>query len=102
MEKKGDDKIIFAWLASFFTLIGFIIAIIMKRDNKYVMFYAKQGLILFLGQIIIGLVSGVFLWLTSLIWIFWLILWVMTWINALSGEKKDTLLIGKLANKIKL
>ena len=102
MTKKSDDKIIFAWLATFFTIIGFLIAILLKKDDKYVMFYAKQGLILFIGQIIIWLLSGIFSWLTILLWIFLAILWAMAWINALSGKEKNTLIIGSLAEKIKL
>ena len=99
---KDNDKIIFAWLATFFTIIGFLIAILIKRDDKYIMFYAKQGLILFIGQIIIWLLSGIFSWLTILLWIFLAILWVMAWINALSGEEKNTFIVGSLAEKIKL
>ena len=102
MDKKEDDKIIFAWLAVFFTIIGFLIAIILKKENKYVMFYAKQGLILFIGQIIIWLLSGILSWLTILLWIFWAILWAMAWINSLSGEERNTLIVGSLAEKIKL
>ncbi|MEK6817360.1 MAG: hypothetical protein AABX80_01030, partial [Nanoarchaeota archaeon] len=97
-----DDKIIFAWLATFFTIIGFLIAILLKKDDKYVMFYAKQGLILFIGQIIIWLLSGIFGWIKYPLWIFLAILWAMAWINALSGEQKNTWLIGDLAEKIKL
>lgn len=99
---KNNDKIIFAWLATFFTIIGFLIAILLKKENKYVMFYAKQGLILFIGEIIIWLLSGIFGWLKYLIWIFWIILWAMAWINALSGEEINNLIIGSLAEKIKL
>ncbi len=99
---KDNDKIIFAWLATFFTIIGFLIAILLKRDDKYVMFYAKQGLILFIGEIIIWLLSGIFGWLKYLFWIFWAIIWAMAWINAFSGEEKNTFIIGSLAGKIKL
>ncbi len=98
-----DDKIIFAWLAVFFTIIGFLIAILLKRNDKYVMFYAKQGLILFIGEIIIWLLSGIlFKWLMILFWIFWAIIWAMAWINSLSGEEKNTFIVGSLAEKIKL
>lgn len=98
-----DDKIIFAWLAVFFTIIGFLIAILLKRKEKYVMFYAKQGLILFVGGIIIQLLSGIFFkWIAISLWIFWAIIWAMAWINSLSGEEKNTLIIGSLAEKIKL
>ena len=66
------------------------------------MFYAKQGLILFIGEIIIWLLSGIFGWLKYLLWIFFTILWAMAWINSLSGEEKNTLIIGNLAKKNKI
>ena len=99
---KGDEKIIYAWLATFLTIIGFIIAIASKKNDKYVMFYAKQGLILFIGQIIIWILTNIFGWIINFVWMFWIVLWLMAWINALSGEKKDTWLIQELAKKIKI
>ena len=102
MAEKNNDKIIFAWLAVFFTILGFLIAILLKKENKYVMFYAKQGLLLFIGQVIIWLLSGILGKLIILFWIFLAILWAMTWINSLSGEERNTWLIGDLAEKIKL
>ena len=101
-EKKSDDKIIFAWIASFFTIIGFLIALLTKKDDNYVMFYAKQGLVLFIGQIIILICSGIFSWMTKILWIFWAILWIISWINALSGEKRNSFVVGDLAEKIKI
>jgi len=104
--KKGDDRILFAFLAAFLTIIGFIIALIIKKDDKYVMFYAKQGLILFIGWIIAGIISAIPIigWfvLGPILWIALLILWIITWINALSGKQKKTWIIGDLAEKIKL
>lgn len=103
---KKDDKKLFAFLASFLTIVGFIIALVLKREDKYIMFYAKQGLILFVGQVIIGVISkipiiGWFI-LGPILLILWIILWIITWINALSGNEKKTWLIGDLAEKIKL
>ena len=102
MTEKDGDKIIFAWLAVFFTILGFLIAILLKKENRYVMFYAKQGLILFIGQVIIWLLSGILGKLIILFWIFWIILWAMAWINSLSGEQRKTWLIGELAEKINM
>ena len=104
-SSRESDKKLYAFLASFFTIIGFIIALIIKKDDEYIMFYAKQGLVLFIGQVIIGLVSWLFffiIFLKPLLWILWVILWLVTWINALSGKKKSTFIIGELAEKIKL
>ena len=105
-KKKSDDSKLFAFIATFFSIIGFIIVIIVRGDDKYVMFYAKQGLILFVGQILISFISAIPLigWfvLGPILWVFFAILWIVTWINALSGKQKDTWLIGELAKKIDL
>ena len=48
-KKKGsmsNERKLLAFLAVFLTLIGFILALLLKRDDKYVMHYAKQGLVL--------------------------------------------------------
>lgn len=105
-ERKQDDSKLFAFLAVFFTIIGFIIAILVKRENKYVMFYAKQGLVLFIGQIAIGILSAIPIlgWfiLGPLLWIFWFIIWIIAWVNAISGQMKQTPIIHLIAEKIKL
>jgi uncharacterized membrane protein len=103
-EKKSssrDNRQLFAFIATFFTLIGFIIALILKRDDKYVMFYAKQGLVLFIGFVIAGFVGKlpVIGWIYS---VFIVVLWILAWINALSGEERNTFIVGDIAEKIKL
>jgi uncharacterized membrane protein len=100
-SSKRDDKQVFAFLAAFFTIIGFIVALIIRKDDKYVMFYAKQGLVLFIGFVIAWLIGGI----PVIGWIYTiaiLILWIITWINALSGEEKNTFIVGEIAEKIKL
>ncbi len=103
--KNSDDSKLFAFLAAFLTIIGFVIALLTKRDNKYVMFYAKQGLVLFIIQIIawavemlplIGKIASI------VMWVLFLICWIIAWLNALSGEMKNTFLIGDFAEKIKV
>jgi len=34
-----------------------LIPLILKKDNKFAMFHAKQGLVLFLGELVIGFVG---------------------------------------------
>src|SRR3989344_5856813 len=106
MSKKGSDREsdrkVFAFLAVFLTVIGFIIALIAKKtDDEYVKFYAKQGLILFIGQVIIWIVTMLpffsFRVIESILWIFWVVLWIIAWVNALSGEKRNTWLVQDLA-----
>ena len=101
----NNETKLFAFLAVFLTIIGFIISLIAKRDNYYVMFYAKQGLVLFILQIIaivtksLPLIGSI---ASNVIWVLFIILWIMAWLNALSGKTKDSWLIGEFAKKIKI
>ena len=104
-KKSGEGhRKLKGFVASFFTIIGFIIALIAWKDDEYVMYYANHGLVLFIGELIIGALNSLsFLgWYSSILWVLWVILWVLTWINALSGEKKRTFIITDLAEKIKI
>ena len=102
-NNKSNDKIAFAFVATFLSIIGFLIAIIAKKDDKYVMFYAKQSLVLVVASVILSVVS----WVPILGWIaaifgsiILVILWIIAWVNALSGKEKETPLIGQYAKKL--
>ena len=109
MAKKQDDSKLFAFLATFFSILGFIIALLAKKDDKYVMYYAKQSLVLFIAAIIANIASMI-LWivpfigwtLASIAQLLVLLLWVISWIYALSGEMKEIPVIGSYARSIKL
>ncbi len=109
IKPKKEESKVFAFLAAFLSIIGFIIALVMKRDDRYVMYYAKQSLVIF----IIGAVLGVIASILSIIpiigviisagaWILMLILWLLSWIYALSGEEKEIPIVSGYAKKIKL
>ena len=98
---KKDESKLFAWLATFFTIIGFVIALILRRDDEYVMYYAKQGLVLFVGFAIGGIFQIVPI-IGQLFLLFMVMLWAIAWINALSGERRKTWLVQELAEKIKI
>lgn len=104
-KDKGDSKL-FAFLATFLTIIGFIIALATKRDDEYVMFYAKQGLVLFVIQVIASVLAAIpilgWFFIGPVVWVLFIVVWIMAWINALSGEKRSTWLIGEFAEKIRL
>ena len=108
VDKKQEEKekITFGFLGAFFTIVGFIIAIAVKKDDKYVMHYGKHGLVLFIGYVIawflymIPFIGWFVLGPLSLIFV--TILWLITWINALSGKQKDTWVVGEFAKKIKV
>mgnify|MGYP001598163078 FL=1 len=107
-----NDSMLFAFLATFLSIIGFIIALIAKRDDKYVMYYAKQSLVVFIATLLLSAAGWVFwgiitlLWLGNLLW--WIaqliifLLWLISWVNALSGKMKPTPVIGHFARNFKL
>lgn len=101
MPNKKDDKKLYAFLATFLTIIGFIIALAVKKNDKYVMFYARQGLVLFIGYII-AIFLGWIPVIGTIYLIFLILVWVLAWINSLSGELKDTWIIGNIARKINI
>ena len=99
--KKEDDSKLFAFLATFLSVLGFIIALLAKKDDKYVMFYAKQSLVIFIAWIVAAVVSFIPIvgWIVNL---FVLVLWIFSWIYALSGKEKETPIIGQFAKSINL
>ncbi|MBD3313769.1 hypothetical protein GF345_04975 [Candidatus Woesearchaeota archaeon] len=103
MANKGDQKL-WAFLAVFLSIIGFIIALLVKKDDKYVMYYAKQSLIIFIASVVVSVVGSIVpfigwfivLPIGSLI-VF--VLWIMGLIYSVSGEMKPVPLIGKYGDK---
>ncbi len=100
----SSDKVQYAFIATILSIIGFIIVILVKRNDKYVMYYAKQSLVIF----IIGAVGGALGALFSIIpiigaiinfgiFIIVLLAWLLSWIHALSGEEKPLLIISDIA-----
>lgn len=102
-----SDSKLFALLGIVLSIVGFILAMLLKKDNKYVMFYAKQGLVLFIVAVIVNIVGWVFSIIpifgriiTGILWILLLVLWIIGIIYSLSGEEKDIPIIGVFAKKI--
>ncbi|PIN69636.1 hypothetical protein COV93_04650 [Candidatus Woesearchaeota archaeon CG11_big_fil_rev_8_21_14_0_20_43_8] len=112
MAKKGNDVEEgkpFAFLGVFLTIVGFLIVFLTKKENKYAMFYAKQGLVLFIAWVAVWVVGWVLVFIPILGWlvmsvayILLLVLWIIGWVYALSGEEKEIPLIGKYAKMFKI
>ena len=85
-------------------LIGILIVLLSKKEDRYAVYHAKQGLVLLLGAIIVsfacGIIPGigwfVFFPIAELV-IF--VLMVIGIINAFSGELKPLPIIGQFADK---
>ncbi|MFH1711247.1 MAG: DUF4870 domain-containing protein [Nanoarchaeota archaeon] len=106
--KENDPKLI-AFLITFLSIVGFVIYLIIPKKNDYNKFYAKQSLIVFIACVIAGIISWAVFWIPVLggiiklgLNIIILALWILSWIYALSGEKKQVPLIGHYAKSFKL
>jgi len=90
-KNMGNDGKTVAIIAHI-TIIGWIIALVMNNTNKteFGSFYIRQVF----GILILGLLG----WIPILRWIvgiLCLILWIMSLISAINGEKKPVFLLGE-------
>jgi len=106
-KKEKDDEKTFAFLATFLSIVGFFIAFFTKRDDKYVMYYAKQSLVIFVYAVIASIISqglkpiiviGVIISIVANLFVF--ILWLLSWINAISGEMKPISIVNYFSDKL--
>ena len=109
LKKEQEDKNLFAFLATFLSIIGFIIALIVKRDDKYVMYYAKQSLVIFILALIAGSLTAMLGWIPTIGWIISfalniliIIAWIISWVNALSGKQRTIPIVSYWAKKVDL
>lgn len=92
---KKDDSTVFAFLATILSIIGFVIAILVRKDDKYVMYYAKHSLVIFIIGCIGGVLGAILRWIPIIgsiinfgIFIIVFLIWILSWIYALSGKEK--------------
>lgn len=97
-----DDKIIAAigylWLL-------FLIPLLLKKNNDYCQFHAKQGLVLFVFSFIIMILGVIPIlgWLIAFVgWVIIVIFALLGFVNALQGRKWEMPYLGKYAGKINL
>jgi uncharacterized membrane protein len=105
----SKDSTTYAFLATFLSVIGFIIALFVWKNDKYVMYYAKLGLAVFilsLGAYICGLILAFVPFLGYIIYIaleiLVVIVWIASWIYALSGKEQEIPVVSDIAKKINL
>ena len=94
-EGSSDSNLIAA--VSYLWLLS-VVVLLVKKNDSYVNFHAKQGLVLFIASVI--------LWVIPLLgWILNLVVFAMIivgFIKALSGEKYKLPLVADIAEKIKI
>jgi len=90
---SGSDSNLMAALS--YVWIISIVMLIIKKDDEFVKFHAKQGLILFIASFI-----GVIPFIGWIIWIVVVVLDIVGFIKALSGERYKIPVIGDISSKI--
>jgi len=82
-----------------------LIPLLTKKDNEFVFFHAKQGLVIFIAEVITAFVAAIpFLgWVIApLASLLWIILSIMGIVNVLGDKRKEIPVLGKYAVKIKI
>lgn len=101
-EKKEDEKDLIAVLS--YIGILFLVPLLVSKDNAFVQFHAKQGLVLFLAEIATALVAWIPVlgWFVGIIcWILWVVLAIKGILNVVNGKQVPLPIIGKFAEKFK-
>jgi len=103
-EQKLEEERILGILAYLSVLV--LVPFLMKEKSDFVRYHTKQGLVLFGGEIILGILSGIPIlgWfiIAPLGWLAALVLTVIGIWNVLEKRSKPLPLIGPWAEKIKL
>lgn len=86
------------WAAVSYLWILWIVPLLLKRNSNYVQFHAKQGMVLFVAEIISGLIP-VIGWLIGLILIIFAVLGVL---EALAGRFWELPILGKYVKNFSL
>lgn len=106
---KKEEKIVEIDVNKGLALISYIwilclIPLLLKRKDEFVGHHAKQGLVLFVFEIILMVVGVIPLlgWLLAFVgWILAVVLAIMGIINVLAGKKWVMPILGKYADKLK-
>jgi len=99
-EKKpittgGVDSKLMAALSYLWILS--VVMLVIKKDDEFVKFHAKQGLVIFIFSLI-GMIPFLF-WISWLIWIITVIAVIIGFVKAYGGEKYKIPVFGDIANK---
>jgi len=102
-SKKAEDKKLMGILSYISVLC--LVPLLTKKDDPFIFFHAKQGLVLFIIEIINSIIATIPVigWVIApIIWVVLVVLSIIGIINVLEGKTKQLPVIGKLADSIKL
>lgn len=101
--KLEENSKMFAFLGYALTIVGYLIVYLSKKEDKYAIYYARQGAALFILSAFVYIakfVSGILpfsIVITSLLNLFILALWVVGIFYSLSGEMKEIPVVWEIA-----
>lgn len=90
-QNKGVAAIGYIWILCFIPLL-------LKRDSKFAQFHGKQGLVLFIVEVVVGFI----IWIPFIGWLLGLataILAIIGILQALQGNFWEMPLLGQFAKK---
>jgi uncharacterized membrane protein len=110
MEKKdlgktstGMEANVAALLCYVLGLVTGLIFYLIEKENKFVRFHAMQSMVVFGGLFVISVVAGVIpglgLIISPIIFILQFILWIVLMVKAYQGEKFKLPVAGDIAEK---
>lgn len=100
--KQGDKNLIA--ILSYLGIL-FLIPLLVVKDNPFVQFHAKQGLVLFIAEIATVVIAWIPIlgWIAGFIlWIIWLVLGIIGIVNVVKGKQAPLPIIGRFAGKFKI
>lgn len=100
MASKSTEEGKVAAILAYITWVGLIIAFVlnMEKKNEFAKFHIRQGLMIVLASIAIGIIwiIPILGWIVGFIgWIVLFVFWIMGLVSAINGTKKEVPLIGK-------
>jgi len=110
VDKTIEEGKIFAFIGYWGLL--FLVPLLAKKDNKFALFHAKQGMVTCIAMVIVLIVMHLFLiipYLGAILYvIFWLVICVLGvfdiigMIKALTGDYWKMPIFGDIAEKLKI
>lgn len=103
MGKVSGEQILFGILAYLGILV--LIPLLLKKDDKFIHHHSKQGLVLLIAWIAIGIFTMVPLigWIFGpLIYLVLIVFWIIAIIKVATGQLWVLPIIGKFADKLKI
>jgi len=101
-DKKQDDVQKNKNIAALsYVFILFLVPLLLKRDSEFVQFHARQGLVLFIVELLAGMVSW-FPVFGQLLMLLLLVVSIIAILKTLEGEKWEIPFIYEWSKKINL